>query len=680
MLNHKELSILNSLYLKNRPCNIEELATEHKLSPRSIRTYVDRINKDLKKEFQYDCISLNKGFYKIQSPEFLHDFFQDYQVSNYSGQILSAFMLHKLLLENKINLSHFVIEFEVSRSTAKNYLNTVKEQIDAYHLKLDHSSAITLLGKESDKRQMILNLFLQLEKRELVEQELIAPLFVPYEQEVSEDMLKAFLHSMLDTLDYTLSEHSHKILLFYLKIMCYRIQQGFLLEDIFNQSFLKNSTEFQRTQKQFADFSNQLGFPLPLEESLEIINKIMGLHYSNHKEEEHHNWFEYDLFISKMIRRFSKACGYNLVGDFQLYENLLNHIKPSMYRIAHQIQLHEFDTEYIVLQSQEEFAITEEILRKLHFFPNDSKEYRDEIALICIYFKQALEKQKREVRKNVLLISNYGYGSSRLMMEKIQEHYHVGDMTWIPSQEWKQMDKEQYHLLISTDGKMKEKIEKDALLPVVHISPFFQTEDRQKLSQYLYPKEIEKINLSSLLQLIETHCSIDNLESLQEDLLTNFPIYDDTKNKQGILDFMKEESILLDVQADTVQQVMELAGGLLEKQGCITPSYTENLIESFENYGVYMMIDEDVAIPHTKNTGNVHETGFTFIRLQSPIHFENHSLSMFFTFCTRNNKEHLEALILIADIIKDEETKKSMETMSSPEEILAFLEKNEQKK
>lgn len=673
MLNHKELSILNSLYQRKQPTNIQELATEHKLSPRSIRSYMDRINKDFRSEQGVDCVSLQKGVYEVQDWEVLHAFFQSYQVSNYSASHLSLFMLHKLLLDNKINLSHFVIEFEVSRSTSKNYLSWVKEQLEPYRLSLDHSGGITLLGKESDKRQLILNLYLQLEKRDRLETELLCPLFAPLEEVLQDSLWKGFLQQVLSTLDYTLSQHSHKVLLYYMKIMVYRQSQGFPLEEITNKPFLKNSREFQQTQELFQGLEASLENDLPLDETLEVINKIMGLHYSNHKEEEHHNWFEYDLFISKMIRRFSKVCGYNLVGDFRLYENLLNHIKPSMYRIASQIQLHHFDVEYIIDQSPEEFAITEEILQQLHFFPRDSKEYRDEIALICIYFKQALEKQKSEVRKNVLLISNYGYGSSRMMMEKIQEYYQVGHMTWIPSHEAQELDKGQYHLLISTDSK----IHSDTLIPVVQISPFFQPEDRHKLSLYLSPKEPEKINLSQILSVVEAHGEVHNLSGLKEDLCQNFGFFDDTKSKSGILDFMSEDSIRLDCQAHTVTEVMEIAGKILEEQGCIDSTYTEHLIESFENYGIYMMIDTDVAIPHTKNTGNVHRTGFTFLRLAQPIHFEQHQLSMFFTFCTGNNKEHLEALILIADIIKDEKTKESMQQLSSAGEILEFLAQNE---
>ncbi len=691
MLNEKELSILNSLYQWNRPTKIEELATAHKLSPRSIRSYVARINQD----FPFECVSLKKGYFYLSNPDFLQEFFQNYEVSNYSGQVLVLFMLHKLLLENKIKLSHFVIEFEVSRSTAKNYLNQVKEQIEAYHLKLDHNAGITVLGKEEDKRQMILNLFLHRGERERIAQELLAPLFHPYE--ALEEGLEEFLQKMLSVLDYSFSAHSYQILFYSLNIMICRLKQGYPPTEVTNQSFLQKSIEYKKTKALFQALEEELSLELPLSEKLELINKVMGLHYSTEKEADHHNWFEYDLFISKLIRRFSKGCGFNLVGDFQLYENLLNHIKPAMYRMAHQIKLHQFDYHYIMEHSPKEYELTKEILSRLHFFPRETTEFQDEIALICVYFKQALDKQKREEKKNVLLISRYGYGSSKMMIEKISQQYHVGKMLWMPSHELKNMDLRQFHLMITTEkmtGRMTEGItgrnsetrterERDLepvfpdTLPIVSISPFFQKEDRQKLSLYLSPKEPTQVKLSQVMGLIASHCEVKESAPLEESLCRLLSLEDDREKKPSILDFMTEEMILLEDSSESVQEVLEKAGKLLEFQGCIDSSYTENLIASFENYGIYMTIDQDVAIPHTKNTGNVQKTGFTFVRLRKPISFQKQKLSMFFTFCTSNHKEHLEALILIADLIKDQETKKTLENLASPEEILEFFQMKE---
>lgn len=669
MLNEKEWTILSSLQQLTQPIHLEELASLHKLSPRSIRTYITRINSN----FGTEVISLKKGFYQVKNPSVLEDFFKDYQITSFSAAAMVSFMLHKLVLENSINLSHFVTEFEVSRSTAKNYLNQVKEYLEEYHLTLEHSGRITLIGSEQEKRQLLLNLLLTLHEKERVELKLIQPLLLTLEDLEKSALLAHFLQSVLEKLDYTLSEHSHKILLTYMLLVLDRLEKNFPLTSIENKPFLQQSREYQETEPLFAPLEEALSLTFSLEERLEVINKIMGLHYSKNKEFEEHNWFEYDLFISQLIRHFSKECGVNLVGDFQLYESLLNHIKPAMYRIAHNLRLNQFDYLGIIEQSQEEYALTTQILEDLHFFPSaeSATHYQDEIALICVYFKQAIEKNKTEEKKNILFISNYGFGSTTMMIEKIRHLFWVEQMECIPSQELKNLEQHQFQLIITTESLPDPK----PLLPVVEVSPFFNQKDLLSLSEFLSPKEPPVLSLSKLLDTIEEHVTIPDKTSLQNALKAQFPtqILDDTQDSTSILNFMEKETILLDLEADTMEEVLNCAGKLLENNGYIHHSYTCDLVESFENYGVYMMIDENVAIPHTKNKGNVIKTGFSFLRLKKPVYFEGKPLSMFFTFCTVNNKEHLEALILIADVMKSQSLKTAISTLKTPEEILALL-------
>ncbi len=45
------------------------------------------------------------------------------------------------------------------------------------------------------------------------------------------------------------------------------------------------------------------------------------------------------------------------------------------------------------------------------------------------------------------------------------------------------------------------------------------------------------------------------------------------------------------------------------------------MLYSFENYGSYMIIDDDIAIPHAKNEGTVRKTGITLLILKKPVEF-----------------------------------------------------------
>lgn len=667
MLSEKEWSVLQYLFQLRRPIHLEELATHFKCSARSIRGYIVHINDALKSP----CISLHKGTYQVEDGDTIADFLQESH-EIFSAPVLTSYMLYKIALEDGINLSHFVNKFQVSRTTAKNYLNKVKLQLHQYQLDLEHSGAITLLGQESQKRRLLLNLLLQLQSKSKRELQVITPLLHDFENVELTATLVNFLEDVLLTLDYTLSEHSHHVLINYMLLSLYRQKHHHPLTTIENKSFLEQSKEYQVIAPFFSSLEQNGHILFPLEEKLEVVNKIMGLHYSKNKEWEHHNWFEYDLFISRLIRRFAELSGAHVVGDFYLYESLLNHIKPAIYRMANGISNPPFDVAYIKKHSQREYQITVTLLQEFHVILNDPEEVEsveDEIALICVYFKQAVEKWKEEREKDVLLVCNYGYGSSRMVMENLRRYFQIRTLKWVPSYDLQAVAVSQFHLVISTETVDTPHV------PLVEITPFFTVEDRMKLGQYLSVRELSKVQGERIMKVIENHCIIDHKEGLIRDLQEELgEMWSYTLEKEpSILDFMSEDTILLDVDCDSIQEALHCSGKLLEEQGAILSTYTHDLVTSFENYGLYMMLDEHCAIPHTKNKNNVLKTGFSFLRLKEPIAFEGHLLSMLFTFCTVNNQEHLKALVLIADVMKEEGLRQALETLETPQEILSFL-------
>ncbi len=678
MINHKELSMLRTMTQREGSWTLEELAKLQKVSERSVRNYVSNINETL----GFQGIVLEKSGFFLKRKEDIKIFLDSVQLEFHSSEVLAFVMLCRLLMENTINLTHFMKEFQISRTTAKNYLNRVKEQLAKHHLTLNYLKNITLEGSETDKRAYLLEILLEIPEKTTEEQKLLAPIFQEIQDTTQRNEATYFLKEILHNLNYTLSAHSHTLLIHYLVLSRLRLQKDFPLTQIDNMVFLKKSREYQESIHLFHKLQEKFPFPIPEEEFLEVINKIMGLHYSKHKESELLNWFEYDLFISKLIRRFSKARGVNLVGDYDLYESLLNHIKPAMYRIAHNINLHQFDYLAIKDNAPEEFQLLTKLLIQLHFFPTQEELalYEDEIALICVYFCQALERNTKTPTGDVLLLCCYGLGTARKLMEKIRSLYQVRKMEWTATKNLSHINLNQFQLILSTE-KNTELPQQD--ISLVEISPFLSQEDRLKLIDYLAPKELPTLHLSQIVTWVEEYAFFQDehkkqnfCQELKEK--SGFLLQDDLEQpKHSILSLLEERNIMLDVPLDSIHQVLQLSGDLLENSGYLTPEYTKSMIESFENYGTYMTIEENVAIPHAKNQENVIKTGFSFVRLNKPCLFHNHPLSMFFSFCTLNNKDHLQALVLIADVVKNPTLKKALMEAKTPAQVLALFSTSE---
>ena len=95
---------------------------------------------------------------------------------------------------------------------------------------------------------------------------------------------------------------------------------------------------------------------------------------------------------------------------------------------------------------------------------------------------------------------------------------------------------------------------------------------------------------------------------------------------------------------------------------------------AFENYGSYMVIEDGIAIPHAKNEGNVYKTGLTLLILKHPVSMDDgKSLSVFFSFCSHDNSEHLDALVAISNLIKESSFKEHLFNFQSESEVLQFI-------
>lgn len=87
-----------------------------------------------------------------------------------------------------------------------------------------------------------------------------------------------------------------------------------------------------------------------------------------------------------------------------------------------------------------------------------------------------------------------------------------------------------------------------------------------------------------------------------------------------------------------------------------------------------MIIDDGIAIPHAKNEGTVRKTGMTLLVLHRPVEFMNgKKLQVFFSFCSKDNIEHLDALVAVANLIKETDFRQCMKGFYDSLEVVHFI-------
>ena len=137
-----------------------------------------------------------------------------------------------------------------------------------------------------------------------------------------------------------------------------------------------------------------------------------------------------------------------------------------------------------------------------------------------------------------------------------------------------------------------------------------------------------------------------------------------------------EGSIILGAQASTWEAAVRLAGDGLVASGRTTQKYTDDMVAAVHELGPYIVIGPGLAMPHTRPSESVLETGMSLVVLQEPVEFghqRNDPVHVLFGLAALDHDRHLEILSEFATHASDPDFINSLLTCSSEGEIRSLI-------
>jgi mannitol/fructose-specific phosphotransferase system IIA component (Ntr-type) len=119
---------------------------------------------------------------------------------------------------------------------------------------------------------------------------------------------------------------------------------------------------------------------------------------------------------------------------------------------------------------------------------------------------------------------------------------------------------------------------------------------------------------------------------------------------------INEESIEFGLDITDYEEAIKEAGRCLQKGGFCTEKYVDALYSNAMFYGAYAIIANNVALLHARPSKEVIKTGVGVLTLANPIKFKpsnNEIVTTLIAFCATNEREHLEIISSIAQILSD---------------------------
>ncbi len=679
-LSNRGSSILKILSMSEGKGNIKSLAKSLELAERTIRYELEKIDDYL----------LSRNMKPLERTFGGNIFFEEYENFTQQAENLPSesmmdtherrnYIFFKALFKEKINLTKLCEELDISRTTIKNDVKYLREELSKNNISLRaYQEGLILEGTENDIRREQLKFLKRYSNSMFYDTSQIRTktekIIEEYIKSVDFKVIKSFIDNVQKKMNKVISDEAYNIIAVYLIITVLRIKKEKFLEEIGNQNFLADTEEF-RCISSFKDIlEKEFQIEFCHNEILQITDYFLGSHTYNFEQSYYKNWIEIEILVKKFIAAFNKNIHTDLSKDKILFKEIINHIKPTLYRIKNRIKLENSIYAEVLNSYPNIFYLTKKAIKDIENYLG--VEFSDdETAFLAIYFKGAIDRNKFKEKdlKRVLVVCAHGYGTSKLLVQQLNEIYTINVVQTIPRYMLeKTLEEERVDLIISTIN-----IENKIDIPVVKVNSVLTQEDIAVLDKYELSRQKKRFFLSEILNIIERNCVIENKEELIEDLNGYFEnkLVDDTEqNDLRLSDILTEENILLNQSAETWEEAVIKGGEILLHNGYVSKKYVDSLAENIKKYGSYVVISEGIALPHSKTDNAVLKTGMSLVTLKEPVIFPgDKKVSIILSFSSFDMNEHFTALSDLNELIFGHEFFENIMKARYPKDVIRYI-------
>ncbi len=136
---------------------------------------------------------------------------------------------------------------------------------------------------------------------------------------------------------------------------------------------------------------------------------------------------------------------------------------------------------------------------------------------------------------------------------------------------------------------------------------------------------------------------------------------------------LTNEFIQFEDKIDTWQEAIVKSSQPLLEKGYVEQSYVDAMIESVNEYGPYIVITPNVALPHARPEAGSKIMGFSVLKLKDAVSFseeEEHQVKLLIALSCVDATTHMEMLQGIVTVLSDQDKYDQLFNATTSEEIL----------
>ncbi|SDW37574.1 transcriptional antiterminator, BglG family [Marinococcus luteus] len=395
-----------------------------------------------------------------------------------------------LILESDgpVKLTALGAELKVTIATISQDLDKLKDWLELFSLTLvrRRGYGVEVQGAETAKRRAMSSLIAEnVEEKELLssirhhiyernvqtEQGRVAERLLDMVGENHWSTVEQVLSNMQDQLPQNFADSAYIGLIVHLTLAIERISVGESID--INADYMDNlrdTKEFAIAEAIIRKLERVLELSIPEAEIGYITMHLRGAKLRTPVE----NQLEVDhlpvaLKAKALIHEMEKLMGEPLGKNHSLYEGLVAHLEPALYRLSENMRIHNPLMESI----KENYADLFTKLRQATDAVFTESYLPDaEVGFLVLHFGTAIEREEAAAPLHALVVCSSGIGSSKLLESRLRKEVPVlGDLENVSLLDLEEMNMDGYDLIISTIPLDPQP------LPHLVVHPFLNEED-----------------------------------------------------------------------------------------------------------------------------------------------------------------------------------------------------------
>lgn len=583
--------------------------------------------------------------------------------------------------EEYLSVNHFLEALDIGKTTFINDLKRVEKELESFDIQIKYNrrKGYYLAGNESVLRYHLMKLVLEdlrsdngsflwdyflfnestLDKEQTFEQ--IAAELERYSIVLVENRLLEFSYMLIFLLPHLSKEGSD----FYERYNFQKLYQ--MKEYTFSQSLLEK-------------FSIDNEYAV-----LYICGWMLGMAIGNADEEAPDSSIINEL-VERIFDRFERLSGIRFKDKATVKKQVYSHFRPAYYRLFFHLPIINPLSEKTIQEYPDLFQIVKETMKPIeNLFGTMIPD--EEIAFLTIHFASLIDNNDEyQVKRKVgIIVCPNGIGSSAIIYNELKNLF--PDMIFIGPIETNEIyqKKQDYDMIFTTVPNMRLYSLKK---PVYTVNPIMTINEKYNLVQ-----EVQggNRNLSSdysfeeLFSIIDRFATIHDESGLRKELvrqlkqpkknqLKNPPAKNAEKEDLSLVDILSPSFIQLTITSNSWEEAFYVAATPLIEAEIVSRRYIDKIIQTTYQEGPYMVISENVALPHARPEDGARDVGLGITVLKQPIKILGRTpMKYIFTLAAVDNKKHLTALAELVALIDRTDFFQMLDTATSPEEAYQWI-------